>query len=295
MITSRRVELKKNRNLIIILILILITVNFTPLEPARSTPYQIYNYGVGVSPIPAELGMNISIIGGYTLKYNPGIEEGYAIFRLRNTTQTLSEIVYTEPTDYIERIVNFTLAPENWIPSSTGALAIAQLDLVIKTGGMVYTDNSSVYFYIQRAGPGCKIRSLTSVKEGYTTIIFELYNCHNPEYKVRNVLVNTQITVNSQIVAENISITDVNGLFAISFRHLENIKQYNITVLTGESQQYKPGLFNFTISVDSEPGRIVEHGAPYLLVVILTSGLIIGLLGYVGFKKTKRKADLIIR
>lgn len=286
--------MKKSRRLLFLLILILTTLNFTPLKIVKSTPYQIYNYGVGVSPLPAEVGMNISIIGGYTLKYTPQIEEGYAIFRLRNTTQIIFEKVYTEPADYIERIVNFTLSPESWAPGRSGALGIAQLDLVIKTGGEIFTDNSTVYFYVQRASPSCELKNLKIIEGGYIKATLELYNSYNSDYKVSGILVNTQITVNSQIIAENISLTDLNGLFNIYFKHVEGVEKYNIRVITGESEQYQPGLFNFTISVNYTPESERSENNPYLLLTILACALIIAVACYAAVKKTKRKPDLII-
>ncbi len=287
--------MKKSKNVIFILILILTTINFTLIEAVKATPYQIYNYGVGVSPLPAELGMNISIIGGYTLKYNSQIEQGYAIFRLRNSTQIVFEKIYTEQVDYIERIINVTLSPESWNPGNTGALAIAQLDLVIQTGGEIFTDNSSVYFYIQKAAPSCELKNLKFTKEGHTTITFELFNSHNYDYKVSGVLVNTQVSAGNRIIAENISLTDLNGVFNINFKHIEDMKQYNIKILTGESEQYKSSLFNFTVSVDYIPELVESQDASYFLIILLTIIFLIVIGGYMGVRKIKRKTDIIIR
>ncbi|MEM2109025.1 MAG: hypothetical protein QW327_00835 [Candidatus Odinarchaeota archaeon] len=286
--------MKRKNLLLLVLFTILLTQYFTPAIPVKSTPYEIFNYGVGVGPIPAELGMNVTIIGGYTLQYNPQTERGYAIFRLRNTTHIIFERIFTEPETYVERSVSFPLLPENWMPGLSGALAFAQLDLVIQTATDIFYDNSSVYFYVQRASPACEIKTVTSIDEGNVKITFELYNSHNPAYKISNIIVNTQILSDSTILCENVSVASKDGLFSINFTPLEGSKNYNIRILTAESQQYKSSLFNLNLLFDYNPKIIETQGAPYLIIiisVIIPLGIVIT---YLIIKQIKKKTDLII-
>ena len=284
----------KRKMLLLVLLSTLVAPYFTPVIIVKSTPYEIFNYGVGVGPIPVELGMNVSIIGGYTLQYNPQIEQGYAIFRLRNTTHIIFEEIFTEPESYIERTVSLPLSPENWMPGSSGALAFAQLDLVIQTDADIFYDNSSVYFYVQRATPACEIKTVTPIDGGNVKITFELYNSHNPAYKISNIIVNTQILSDSTILCENISVPSSDGLFSINFTPLEGSKNYNIRILTAESQQYKSGLFNLNLLFDYKPKIVETQGAPYLIIlisVIIPLGIVIT---YLIIKQVKKKTDLII-
>ncbi|MEM2907218.1 MAG: hypothetical protein QW739_03975 [Candidatus Odinarchaeota archaeon] len=286
--------MKRKNLLLLVLFTILLTQYFTPAIPVKSTPYEIFNYGVGVGPIPAELGMNVTIIGGYTLQYNPQTERGYAIFRLRNTTHIIFERIFTEPETYVERSVSFPLLPENWMPGLSGALAFAQLDLVIQTVTDIFYDNSSVYFYVQRASPACEIKTVTPIDEGNVKITFELYNSHNPAYKISNIIVNTQILSDSTILCENVSVASKDGLFSINFTPLEGSKNYNIRILTAESQQYKSSLFNLNLLFDYNPKIIETQGAPYLIIiisVIIPLGIVIT---YLIIKQIKKKTDLII-
>lgn len=280
---------KKNFSTLILVIFLLAPIFLKAPSTANAAPYNIFNYGVGFGPIPIEVGMSGEIVGGYSLQYDPSSERGYAIFRIRNSTNIIFEKIFLEQGSYIEKYIAVSISPEEFTPGPSGSLTFAELSLVVENTAGKFYDNSTVWFYVQKALPNCTLKDLKILGNGEVNAIFQLYNKYNSSYKVRDLTVSTQIIANNVIIAENVSRTDQTGLFNIKFTPTQENRDYTAKIISSENDCYRPNTFNIELTVNNVEQPNSSISAAYLLLIIpAIAAISIGLVRY------RKKKDLAI-
>ncbi|MHA1754374.1 MAG: hypothetical protein ACTSYR_02530 [Candidatus Odinarchaeia archaeon] len=232
----------------------------------KGNPYSIKNYGVGFGAIPIEIGMEGEINGGYQLQYTPPTENGYAQFLMRNTTNIKFERIFNEQAYYAEKNIPIFISPEDWAPGEGGELAFVELNLVVETDTGVYYDNSSVWFYIQRAGVTCELKNISVYDNSTVQVQFEVCNEHNSTVKVKKILVNVEVSSNDIILKQEITRTDDNGVFKIFFTPDSLNSPLEFRILTSGNDDYESGVFNIkipSITFDNSEIQITPEAYTY--------------------------------
>jgi hypothetical protein len=276
-------------NLIFILVFLTLAPRFIPVS---SSPYLIYNDGVGIGPLPIEVGMTAQIIGGYSLQYDPVTEQGYAVFILRNSTDILFENISFDQEVYTQKYIDVSIDPKKWSPGSGGQLGFVELNLFVETQQGTYSDNSSVWFYVQRASPKCDFINFTFLGDNKVYIAFELYNEHNSTYKIENITVNTKVYFSQILMVENISKTGYNGIFGILIEPEYPNQKYDFEIFTSENEDYVSNQFQFSLEVDDLTSTPNPNESSILLPLIISSLVPVIIGSILGYKRIKRKKDI---
>ncbi|WXG45548.1 MAG: hypothetical protein WED05_02395 [Candidatus Atabeyarchaeum deiterrae] len=250
--------MSRSKKIPALLILLTITLFALPVSSSRAQSEMIYIYYVQTSPAVYEIGEQVNASAAWYVDYGGGTQCSEGAISIYNDSSSTSALAFqrweNEPQGHCVHQTFLLLNPNDWSPGENGQNGVAKASLSLPLGNDEHL-SQNVTFVVTRARQNCSLIAVTSTQPprdlNSVSILFRVYNRNNSSFGVGLNPVEYSIIdpLNRTIVADNVTFSNANGDFRITFNPNFMSGKYTVSLTSSGSSRYLEGRFSFMLSV----------------------------------------------